>query len=434
VLHHGRLRLRALVATLTSAAACTAQLPAEGSPGDVPVPPPATPAARSGIDARGANHASEGPAASRAPDAPFAPFAPPLGPDGGGGAMAVDRGAPGAPRPGDAGRSDAPPVPTPTTPAASATQQLATVKRLAALVCRMNVTYDEADNVVALNFSNHPIACGPSVMPRGLTDEHARELLQFPELKRVRFEKMPMALTAAGYQTLARIPGLEAALFAYVLGDPTFMHAVRDHRHLKVLELKHLFQIEGTRLAELPSYDELRVLELDVDSAARAAAVPFIKRHPKLISLQLHRTTITNADMGEIVAAVPDLEGLELKPAGSSLDDGVFIHVGKLKRLKVLQLTNVSVPSWDAGGKFLGGLAELRVIKGAVASDTVGRLEQLIPGLAIGNTGLSREQQEMTNKDNLYFLRAVTPWFVTGRKQEYRFGQPQSTVRTEDGG
>lgn len=57
---------------------------------------------------------------------------------------------------------------------------------------------------------------------------------------------------------------------------------------------------------------------------------------------------LTNDDMAQIVAAVPDLEGLELKPAGTGArNNGVFASVGKLKKLRVLQLVGLSVRGSD---------------------------------------------------------------------------------------
>ncbi|MDX2019789.1 MAG: hypothetical protein SF187_06070 [Deltaproteobacteria bacterium] len=300
-------------------------------------------------------------------------------------------------------------------------------------VCRGVVTYDANDNVIALNFSSHQSFCGTQEHP-GLSDDDMQKLLKFPSLRRVRFERMNR-VTSAGYGVLAKLKNLEAALFAYPDGaNKDFMLSVKDNARLKVLELKHLFSISGTSLPSLPAYQDLRVLELDNASAERSVALPFIKKHPALISLQLHRTSLTNADVSEIADTLPNLEGIELKPAGSSMNNGVFEHLGRMKKLKVIQLAGgLSVPAWEAGGKYLEGLTNLRLIVGTVDGGTEAKLKAAIPGFSVAGSGSqTQEQSELRSKDNIYFMRSVLPFFLTDKKEEYKMGTKQSTVGSED--
>ena len=46
---------------------------------------------------------------------------------------------------------------------------------------------------------------------------------------------------------------------------------------------------------------------------AQADAVPFIKAATKLKNLQIHRTTMSDADLQDMLSALPDLEVFELK-------------------------------------------------------------------------------------------------------------------------
>ncbi|MCG5054269.1 MAG: hypothetical protein KA712_14995, partial [Myxococcales bacterium] len=90
-------------------------------------------------------------------------------------------------------------------------EQAQLVAQLAKKVCRLNARYDREGNVVSLNLSNHQKFCGegqdgnrPVVtwVPVGFKDTDVDDLLKFPELRRVRFEKMLM--TDAGYAVVAK--------------------------------------------------------------------------------------------------------------------------------------------------------------------------------------------------------------------------------------
>ncbi|MCG5056289.1 MAG: hypothetical protein KA712_25355, partial [Myxococcales bacterium] len=124
-----------------------------------------------------------------------------------------------------------------------------------------------------------------------------------------------------GYAVVAKIKKLEAALFMYCEGPhqlanfeatPSFQLTIKEQLGLRVLEFKHLFnwtKKEESHLHELPTYPELRVLELDNGVAHRDNARPFIARHPKLISLQLHRTSLTGADLKQLAPTAAELGG-----------------------------------------------------------------------------------------------------------------------------
>jgi hypothetical protein len=300
--------------------------------------------------------------------------------------------------------------------------------------------------VVSLNFSNHQKFCGETKegnrnmvthVPTGLKDEDVDDLLKFPKLKRVRFEKMLM--TDKGYAVVEKIPDLEAALFMYCEGPhqlsdfeatPAFQLTVKDQTKLRVLEFKHLFnwtKASESHLHELPTFPDLRVLELDNGVAHRQNAKPFIERHKDLLSLQLHRTSITAGDLKDLAPSLQKLEGIELKGDPEKDTRTTFEALGMMKKLKVI-VVNFNVPSWSGGASALSNLDDLRVLKGkgSVPSDVQSNLKKKFPNIEFGNAG------DLTSKDNDYFMEKVIPWWTEGAREEYLKGQKQTQPDTQE--
>jgi hypothetical protein len=82
---------------------------------------------------------------------------------------------------------------------------------------------------------------------------------------------------------------------------------------LEVLEIKHNFSIQGGCMEKLKPQPELKKLEIDTGYAT-SEAVGFIEKSPKLVNLQIHRTTMTDEDLQRVFAALPELEVLLVRP------------------------------------------------------------------------------------------------------------------------
>lgn len=222
-------------------------------------------------------------------------------------------------------------------------------KQLGALAQASAYELDAAGNVVRFGVSNHgQFYKDKSVPPKpGLQDADMPKLLAFPKLQGVFFETQP--ISDKGYEVLTQLPELTDVRFHYVNDrmttgtvlsstprSPAFGLVVnRLQMPLKILEFKHLFSVKGTVINQLKPQPELEKLELDCDFCG-SSAVPFICQSPKVRNLQLHRQTMTDADMQKIFAALPRLEVLVLRPTGRA-KGGDPITGQTLRGLKVHQ-------------------------------------------------------------------------------------------------
>jgi hypothetical protein len=220
---------------------------------------------------------------------------------------------------------------------AHAADQSALAERLAATADAATIEKDDSGRVVRLALSNHqqhrPGGDKAAVGKPGLTDANLPDLLQLTSLRSLFLEKQ--ALTAAGHARLAELPALEDLRLHYMgdrftFGyhklppiDPGFIAFIdRLPPGLRQLELKHGFDVKGDggpALAALKPRPRLEKLELDT-AYATPAAVPFILGSPALVDLQLHRTTMGDADIQKIFAALPRLRILELRPERNKAD------------------------------------------------------------------------------------------------------------------
>jgi hypothetical protein len=209
-------------------------------------------------------------------------------------------------------------------------RQQETADQLGALVEGYNVRVDDAGNVIALALSNHGVhkkAANAAPAP-GVRDGDLKKLLELPKLQMLFLEHQP--LTNAGYQVLAQLPELtdlrlhyinsklfrERAGYAYPLADAEAALVVNSlRRPLTVLELKHCFAVKDVSIDRFAPQPELIKLELDTTFAG-PEAVEFILSARKVRNLQLHRTTMSDADLVRVLQGLPDLEILELRPVG----------------------------------------------------------------------------------------------------------------------
>lgn len=220
---------------------------------------------------------------------------------------------------------------------AHAADQAELAARIAATADASTVEKDDAGRVVRLALSNHqqhrPGGSKEKLDKPGLADSDLPDLLQLTELRALFLEKQ--ALTGEGHARLAELPKLEDLRIHYMGDrftyghhklppiDPAFVSFIdRLPPGLRQLELKHGFDVKGDggpALAALKPRPRLEKLELDT-AYATPAAVPFILGSPGLVDLQLHRTTMGDADLQKIFAALPRLRILELRPNRNKAD------------------------------------------------------------------------------------------------------------------
>jgi hypothetical protein len=153
-----------------------------------------------------------------------------------------------------------------------------------------------------------------------------RGIVKLPHLEAIAIEKQ--SLGDASYALLGRLKQLRDVRLHYMQADagatpnaPLFINQLP--LPLKVLEIKHNFSIKGGCMDQLKPQPELRKLELDTGYAG-PECVEFIKQSPKIENLQLHRTTIGDAQLQEIFRALPSLEILLVRPSGQQrLEDRI---------------------------------------------------------------------------------------------------------------
>ena len=242
-------------------------------------------------------------------------------------------------------------------------------------------------------------ACGPDI-PEG-ADKRAMEARPgvsdgtfakakfLPGLKRLRIIKQSLSDDTIieileGQRDLVKF-GIETHT-----GDNSarFMPAIAGMDQLEWLELKHLFQLGATQVDAIGPLPSLVRLELDNASAQREA-LTFLKDNPQVIDFEIHRSGLNNAQVGEMVDALPKLRRLGLKPTGSGFDAGALAHVAELDELEVLALWSFPEKSlfWEDGVEHLAGMKKLSRIEtngGRENWPALRQLKELRPDIEIG--------------------------------------------------
>jgi hypothetical protein len=272
------------------------------------------------------------------------------------------------------------------------------------------ILYDPAGNVVKLALSRHTGLRDqdPSSFPPGIDDERFADILNLTKLQAVFIEKMP--LSDDGYALLGQLKQLRDVRIHYPAWALTQENPSRHYRltdrfgtclnhlpGLRVLQLKHIFRLDGDGLAGIHPQPELEHLEIDT-ICAKPSAVPFISAARKLRNLQIHRCQWTDAHLQTVLAALPDLEVLELKPMKVPRDPITARSLAGLARcpkLKLLQLTgDMGDLSFSSGLDVAAQLPALRQVnllfpKITPDSDVVKQLHAARPDLLIRVAGRS---------------------------------------------
>ncbi len=206
------------------------------------------------------------------------------------------------------------------TPAA----QQALIDRFTPKLDKIEVEYDSLGNVVHVKFLNHK----ESERTR-LNDDDMKDLLTLHRLRSVWLEGQ--GVTDEGVAVLAKFPELVEVRFHYmnrlmprVTAD--FVAPIAVHRDLRVLEIKHNFGSPlnaETSVHGLDGFPLLERLVLD-NAAAGPEAVALIHKCPKVKTLQLHRTTMSDSDFQDVVDALPLLDTLWLRPIRNSMTENAL--------------------------------------------------------------------------------------------------------------
>lgn len=182
---------------------------------------------------------------------------------------------------------------------------------------------DAEGNLVWVGFNHMEIYAKENPGAPGLGDDDLASIRHFHRLRGITLQGQP--LSDAGYAILADFPELEVAGLPNPAKSPgrpkdqpqlcsrDFIRPLDACRKLKVLDLTHTFALDRIPIDELQGFPELRFLSVDV-GASDARLLAFLARCPRITNLRLHRTTLTNADLEKLLALLPELQSIEIKP------------------------------------------------------------------------------------------------------------------------
>jgi hypothetical protein len=241
-------------------------------------------------------------------------------------------------------------------------------------------------------------------MPPGVTDTDFPAILKLSKLEAVFIEKMP--LSDASYALLGQLKTLKDVRIHYPTQSKPlpnsavfsvtdrFAQFLNELPGLRILQLKHIFGMNGDAMKGLKPQPELEHLEIDT-VAAKASAVPFVIAAKKLRNLQVHRCDWTDADLQIVLAALPELEVFELKPNRMKQDGIGFQSLRGLNncpKLKLIQLAgNWSDMTFENGLDALLKLPALQQVSFAtkVPDEVIHQLHKAKPDLLIQSNGKS---------------------------------------------
>lgn len=240
------------------------------------------------------------------------------------------------------------------------------VKYLATRVNEVKARYSEEGEVVHLALSNgkpwvEQVVKGE--VDEALTNEDFARLSELPGLRSLLLIRP--TVTDDAFAVLQKLPKLRDFRVEYygshgVPGQThRFMLHLNHRPELEALELKHLFRLDGTSVDHLVAMPDLEYLELDVDSAGEEA-LTFLARCPELKDFELHRTSISDEQIGRIVDHLPGLRRFVIKPGyNPKVTAACLEHLGRLEDLEV-----VGLHIWRKPGSlpFAGGLEHIAAI------------------------------------------------------------------------
>lgn len=234
------------------------------------------------------------------------------------------------------------------------------------------VITDKQGDVTHLAISNHKSRWKENPAERISEALFVENIVRLPQLEAVALERQ--GFSDAGYAVLGSLKQLRDVRLHY-MGDgcvtskdaPLFINELP--LPLEVLEIKHCFKVSGGCMEKLKPQPELKKLEID-NGYAGSDAVGFIVQSPKLENLQLHRTTMSDADLQRIFAACPELKVLLIRPGNQKSHGEKRITGRSLRGLEqcrelesvVLGMEWKELP-WEECLQVLAGLPKLKQLQ-----------------------------------------------------------------------
>lgn len=231
--------------------------------------------------------------------------------------------------------------------------------------------YDEQGNVIGIYLSNHKAKSnckavfekyGENERP-GVTAEVVADFAVFTELRDL--EMLQQDPSPEGFEAAQNWSKLKSFRIEH-MDDPGFMLYVNALPTVKWLELKHLFGTDGTYVDQIGTLPNLKRLELDNDSAQQEALV-FLQRNPSIEDFELHRSDLSNEEIGQLVDYLPNLKRLALKPgrAKEHFNHESLAHVKRLNQLQVFGFHHWSDDMfvWENGIEHLASIPSLEFVE-----------------------------------------------------------------------
>jgi hypothetical protein len=293
--------------------------------------------------------------------------------------------------------------------AGAASPEMEIAERIAARCGYAQIGYDAEGHVTGLLFrtakaySEPPEWLGEQVKevetsvaktdPQ-LTDADLPELRKLPHLKFLKLDGM--SISGAGYWSLQEFQQLEYLGLHCIdrteiahLTDPSCVLVMNKLPRLRRFDYKHNFRLTGVPADQLQGTDRLEYLHLD-NACCGPSVVPLILACPNLRRLELHRTTMTPADLERIVATNQRIADLRIRP----LDERGLqpSHLALLTRLPALETLcfggNYNEMAFDYDNDLVY-LTQIKTLKNLTApirkkeDDSFRRLNEALGGIQI---------------------------------------------------
>ena len=232
----------------------------------------------------------------------------------------------------------------------SADLQTEAAKQLTSQSALSKVIADAKGNITHLAFSNHDnLRKDKSIpTPEPISATTFRRILELPHLQAIALEHQKLG--DADLALIGQLKNIHDVRLHNLRGAKKGGTATADAplfinnlpMPLTVLELKHNFSIDGGCMEKLKPQPALIKLELDTGYCTNDA-VPFIQAATKLRNLQLHRTTISDSNFRGMMASLPHLEILEIRPSNKYPDPITGTSLQALAANPKLQVLKLSL-------------------------------------------------------------------------------------------
>lgn len=191
-----------------------------------------------------------------------------------------------------------------------------------------------------------------------MTDEDMKHLLDFPKLRMVFIQNQQ--ISDSTIKLFARFPQMvEVRLHrlnhnkeSKYRCSPDFLKQLKPLRNLRVLEIKHGFNMSTINMAHLDSLPYLKRLVLD-NGAATGQGMAFARTCTNLRDLSWHRGTLKHADFVATIPALPKLQHLLCRDYSEPIPSNALEILSSSKTLESLWLVNNHEKALLANDDFL---------------------------------------------------------------------------------